>query len=126
MQTSRILAAAAALSLGAGVALAQPPADHSKMAHDTKGAGPHKAMADKAFMTSMQAMDKAMMAAKAPTVDATFAKKMIAHHEGAIAMARIELEHGGDAQAKQMAQKIIDESTRGIAELRDWLRQHGG
>ncbi|TAJ68790.1 MAG: DUF305 domain-containing protein [Phenylobacterium sp.] len=126
MKMSPILAAAAALTLGAGAAGAQPPMDHSKMAHDAKGAGPHRAMADKAFMMSMQNMDKAMMAAKGATVDATFAKKMIAHHEGAIAMARVELEHGGDAQAKQLAQKTIDENTRGIAELRDWLRQHGG
>jgi uncharacterized protein (DUF305 family) len=74
----------------------------------------------------MQKMHKDMMAAKGKTVDASFARKMIAHHEGAIDMAKIELEHGADAKTKQMAQKVIDESNRGIAELRDWLRQHGG
>lgn len=87
---------------------------------------PHNAMADKDFMSAMQAMDKKMMAAKGPTVDAAFARKMIAHHEGAIAMARVELEHGGDAQAKKLAEKTIEENTRGIAELRGWLRQNGG
>nr|WP_227000206.1 DUF305 domain-containing protein [Phenylobacterium soli] len=60
------------------------------------------------------------------SVDATFAKKMIAHHEGAIEMARTVLQHGADAQAKQMAQKTIEENTKGIQDLRDWLRQHGG
>lgn len=131
MKTTPRLAAAAVLSLAASAAWAQPPMDHgkmdhSKMGHGAKGTGSHHAMADKAFMMSMQKMDKAMVAAKGSTVDATFAKKMIAHHEGAIAMARVELEHGGDAQAQQLAQKTIDENTRGIAELRDWLRAHGG
>lgn len=128
--TSQLLAASAVLSLTVGAAWAQPPGDHGKMdhgkmGHDAKGAGSHRMMADKAFMASMQTMHKAMTAAKGGTVDATFATKMIAHHEGAIAMARIELEHGGDAQAKQLAQKTIDENTRGIAALRDWLRTHG-
>jgi uncharacterized protein (DUF305 family) len=131
MKTSHFLAASAVLSLAAGAAWAHPPGDHEKMppgkmGHDAKGAGGHHMMADQAFMTSMQAMHKSMTAAKGATVDATFAKKMIAHHEGAIAMARIELEHGADAQAKQLAQKTLDENTRGIAALRDWLRAHGG
>ena len=131
MKTSRLLAASAVLSLAAGSASAQPsrdhePMDHGKMGHSAKGAGSHRVMADQAFMGSMQAMHKAMMTAKGGTVDATFVRKMIAHHEGAIAMARVQLEHGGDAQAKRLAQKTIDENTRGIAELRDWLRAHGG
>ena len=131
MTTSRILAAAAALALCGSAAWAHPPEDHSKMDHgkmaqEAPGGGPHRAMADKGFMSAMQAMDKKMMAAKGSTVDAAFAQKMIAHHEGAIAMARVQLEHGGDAQAKRLAEKTIEENTRGIAELRDWLRQHGG
>ncbi|TAJ72015.1 MAG: DUF305 domain-containing protein [Phenylobacterium sp.] len=106
--------------------MAQGKMEQDKMGHAAKGAGGHHMMADEAFMASMQSMHRSMTAAKGGTVDATFAKKMIAHHEGAIAMARIELEHGADAQAKQLAQKTIDENTRGIAALRDWLRAHGG
>jgi uncharacterized protein (DUF305 family) len=121
-----LIALAAVAALAAGSASAQPATDHSKMDHANPSAGGHMAAADKAFMTSMQKMHKDMMAAKGKTVDASFARKMIAHHEGAIDMAKIELEHGADAKTKQMAQKVIDESNRGIAELRDWLRQHGG
>jgi uncharacterized protein (DUF305 family) len=41
-------------------------------------------------------------------------------------MARTELEYGGNPQMKQMAQTTVDEQTRQAAQLRDWLRQHGG
>jgi uncharacterized protein (DUF305 family) len=125
MKTSRILAAAAVLSLGGG-AWAQPAVNQGKMAPAVKGAGPNLAMADKAFLSGMQTMNKQMMAAKGATVDATFAGKMLAHHDGAIAMARTELEYGSNLPMRKMAQTIIDEQTRQAAQLRDWLRQHGG
>jgi uncharacterized protein (DUF305 family) len=83
-------------------------------------------MAMHADMAAMKTMDKAMMAAKGSTPDVTFARKMIAHHQGAIAMARIELEHGMDADAKRLAQQTIDENTKGIADLQAFLRAHGG
>lgn len=127
--TLAALGVASALGLSVGAASAQQPMDHGKMAgsHDMKGmGGSHMAMADKDFMASMQKMHKEMMSAKGGSVDATFAKKMIAHHQGAIDMAKIELQHGTDAQAKRLAQTTIDENTKGIQELRDWLRQHGG
>lgn len=123
---SALLPLAAAALLAAGTASAQQPMDHSKMRHGSEGGASHMAMADKAFMGAMQTMHKDMMAARGKSVDASFARKMIAHHQGAIDMAKVELEHGADAKTRQMAQRIIDESTRGIAELRDWLRQHGG
>ena len=119
-------AAAATLALAAGGAFAQGAMDHGKMGKMAMGGGSRMALADKDFMSAMQKMQKDMMAAKGGDVDATFARKMIQHHEGAIAMARIELQHGSDAQAKRLAQQTIDENTKGIAGLQAWLRQHGG
>lgn len=46
------------------------------------------------------------------------------HHQGAIDMARIELEHGKDPDLKAMAQKVIDEQTKEIQQLQDWMKQH--
>jgi hypothetical protein len=37
---------------------------------------------------------------------------MIAHHQGAIDMAQVELKHGTDADAKRLAQQTIDENTK--------------
>ena len=133
------IAAISALAIGAGSALAAPPEkmDHAKMEgmdhgkmegmdHGKMGMGSHMKMGMSGFMSSMKTMDHAMMTAKGPTIDVTYARKMIAHHQGAIDMAKVELMHGSDASAKRLAQMTIDENTKGIADLREYLRQHGG
>lgn len=50
-------------------------------------------------------------------VDKDFASMMIDHHRQAIEMARTQLEHGKDAELRQQAQKIIDDSKKDIEEL---------
>ena len=126
-----VLAAISVLAIGSGTALAHPPgeADHAKMKgmdHSKKGTGSHMDKAMHGFMTSMKTMDHAMMDAKGSTIDSTYARKMIAHHQGTIDMAKVELMHGSDASAKRLAQKTIDENTKGIADLSEYLRQKGG
>lgn len=49
--------------------------------------------------------------------DDAFIRMMIPHHEGAITMARAELEKGGDATLKELAQDIIDAQQREIDEM---------
>jgi uncharacterized protein (DUF305 family) len=56
--------------------------------------------------------------------DVDFAQMMIPHHQGAVDMARSQLEHGKDPQLRQMAQKIIEDQEREIATLKEWLAQH--
>jgi uncharacterized protein (DUF305 family) len=92
---------------------------------DMKGMNDHGKMAMSEYMSAMKKMDAAMMAAKGATPDATFARKMMAHHQGAIDMAQIELKHGMDADAKRIAQQTIDENTKGKADLENWLKSHG-
>lgn len=91
-----------------------------------KGMGSANMMAMREDMVAMKKMSKGMMNAKGSTADITFARKMLAHHQGALDMATIELKHGSDAEAKRMAQQIIDEQTKGKAELEAWLKTHGG
>jgi uncharacterized protein (DUF305 family) len=54
-------------------------------------------------------------------VDQDFATMMKIHHQGAIAMAKAELEGGGDEHLKEMAEKMIKDQTREIEELTSWL-----
>lgn len=100
-----MLVAAMALTLSTGAAAAQPTSkpgmEHGQMSghmpgHASMGAS-HMKPAMNDFMASMNKMDKAMTAAQGGSVDETFARKMISHHQGAIDMAEIELKHGSDA-----------------------------
>ena len=56
--------------------------------------------------------------------DVAFVCGMIPHHQGAIDMAKIELQYGKDPWVKEMAQKVIDAQTQEIADMRKWLHEH--
>jgi uncharacterized protein (DUF305 family) len=64
---------------------------------------------------------KTLQASKGAEFDRMFLTMMITHHEGAIAMARSELASGKNAEAKALGQKVIDDQTREIAEIRTML-----
>ncbi len=73
-------------------------------------------------MAKMQQSMSSMEMSGDPDVD--FARMMIPHHQSAIDMARIELEHGKDEMLKALAQKVIEDQQREIDELQKWLDQH--
>jgi len=107
-----LAAAAVALLLGLGPASAQTSHDH---------AGASSASSD-AYMKSHHAMMEAMDAAKpSGDPDKDFVTMMIPHHQGAVDMAEVELKYGKDPALKALAQKIIDDQKREIAEMQAWL-----
>ena len=57
--------------------------------------------------------------------DVDFAKGMIPHHQGAIDMARIVLEHGKDPEIRRLASGIIAAQEKEIAILQNWLNKRG-
>lgn len=76
------------------------------------------------MMAGMDAMNRDMMTgAKAEDIDVAFVCGMIPHHQGAISMAKAELEHGDDEWAKTMAQKVVDAQEAEIAEMLAWLEE---
>lgn len=56
--------------------------------------------------------------------DRDFATGMREHHQGAIDMARDYLKTGKDPQLRRMAQRIITDQNKEIAEFEAWLRRH--
>lgn len=59
--------------------------------------------------------------ARGAAFDRMFLQMMIEHHEGAVEMARTELNTGQNPQAKQLAQTIIDAQQSEIAEMKQLL-----
>ena len=57
--------------------------------------------------------------------DVDFRTHMIPHHQGAVEMAKVALKHAKDPDTKRMAQKIIDDQEKEIAEMQDWLKKNG-
>jgi uncharacterized protein (DUF305 family) len=89
----------------------------------------HGAGHDAAAQASMDANQKMMadMQAMEPSGDADkdFVLMMIPHHQGAIDMAKLELQYGKDPELKAMAEKIIADQEKEIAAMHDWLARHG-
>ena len=56
--------------------------------------------------------------------DKDFAMMMKMHHQQALDMAKVEVEHGKSAELKAMAQKMIKDQTQEIAKLESWLQKN--
>jgi uncharacterized protein (DUF305 family) len=87
--------------------------------------GGHQMSMDQAHTDLMKGMDEMntqmMQGMSAQDIDVAFLCGMIPHHQGAINMAKAELEHGDDPRAREMAQKVIAAQEQEIKDMLDWL-----
>lgn len=67
-------------------------------------------------------MDQQMMAAKGSDAGQSWAKKMIAHHQGAIDMSEIVLQQNPKADVAKMARDAIAKNQRDIADIRKLVK----
>ena len=79
-----------------------------------------------AFKAGNATMHQNMAIQYSGDADVDFAKAMIAHHQGAIDMAKVELRYGKDRELTKLANDIIAAQEHEIAQMRAWLAKHGG
>ena len=82
--------------------------------------------ASMAFMEANDRMHEAMMMDYTGNADVDFIKGMIPHHQGAVEMAKIVLEHGTDPEVGKLAEEIIAAQESEIKWMQDWLAKNGG
>ena len=72
----------------------------------------------------MDKMMNDMMAPPTGKADVDFVKGMIPHHQGAIDMAKVEIQFGTDTDAKALSENIVKAQTGEISFMKDWLATH--
>ncbi len=117
-----------------GLALAAPAAaedmdmksmDHMNMDHMDMSAGSAEASpSSKAFEAANEKMHKDMSMSFTGNTDVDFVKGMVPHHQGAIDMARIELQYGKDPEIRKLAEDIVKAQESEIAFMNAWLAKH--
>lgn len=106
--------------------------DHNMHGGGMKGGGMMGGMMDMdaSSMADFQRENMEKMAITMPAMmlgmmhkdpDVAFACAMIAHHQGAIDMARLELKYGKDEWTRTLAQNIIDAQVKEIDEMTKWI-----
>jgi len=69
-------------------------------------------------------MHKEMSIKYSGNPDIDFVKGMMAHHQGAVDMAKVQLEYGKDPEMRRLAENIISSQEVEIKEMKEWLNTH--
>jgi uncharacterized protein (DUF305 family) len=88
-------------------------------------ASAQQSVASKGYMEAMSKMQAGMPKDHNSDPDLGFAQMMIPHHQGAIDMAKVEIQYGKDPMLRTMAEKMIKDQEKEIADLEKWLKGKG-
>src|SRR6516164_3833324 len=124
MGTRKTGAVALAVLLVVSVSRAQPPHQHE--ASPSQGTPSASAAAESftsLMMRAMERMHRDMSIVPSGDPDRDFAAMMIPHHQGAVDMAKLELQFGKNPVLRRLAQGIIVEQLQEIELMQRELRQ---
>ena len=110
--------------LGLATALLAAPALAQQVPPPTSPMMMNSSPADKALVSSMDRMNHGMAANMSGNPDQDFSQTMLAHHQGAVDMAKVELQYGKDPVLRKMAENIIRTQNAEIRQLQAWQARH--
>lgn len=111
-------------SLALAFALFTLPA-HAQDAHAGHSGMMNDSPATTAYTEANQQMHSDMAIEYSGDADVDFIRGMIPHHQGAVAMAKIVLEHGKDPEVRKLAEDVIAAQEGEIAWMEEWLKAKG-
>lgn len=118
----KTIALAGLMLLGiAGIAGAQ----QGHLGHAPPTAAATESPSTKAFRAVNDKMHAGMDLKFSGDADVDFLRGMIPHHQGAIDMAKVVLEHGKDARVRKLAEEIIRAQEAEIAQMQKWIKEMG-
>ena len=117
------------LTLGlAGFAVAQGM-DMSKAPHSADRMAAMQTQSNdspstKAFKEVRMKMMHGMEVPYTGNADVDFVRGMIPHHQGAIDAAKVQLTYGKDPAMRKLAESIVADQEKEIAQMNDWLKKN--